>query len=98
MAGTQICKACGYAGDSKSAAPSSLGVEILVWIVALVLSPFTLFISIAIALGFSIWRLASKYRACAKCGSKDLIPLDSPIGRQLAEQSGAQAPASTPKV
>ena len=67
-----ICKACGHIGKSKRAAKGSLLVEILLWCCFLV--PGII---------YSIFRQASIYRKCRLCGSADLIPLDSPMGKEL---------------
>lgn len=68
-----ICKGCGTAGDGgKTVTDGSFAVEIVLWLFFLVPG----FI-------YSIWRLTTRHQACGKCGSKELIPLDSPIGKQL---------------
>jgi DNA-directed RNA polymerase subunit RPC12/RpoP len=30
---------------------------------------------------YSVWRLASRYQGCQKCGSKRIIPVDSPTAK-----------------
>ena len=79
-----ICKACGQIGKSKRAAKGSLGIEILLWCCFLV--PGII---------YSIFRQASIHKACRSCGSADLIPLDSPMGKELAAK---MQPASAPTV
>lgn len=44
---------------------------------------------------YSIWRHASVYQGCAKCGSNALIPLDSPVAQQIASMRTVPASASS---
>ncbi len=71
----RICKTCGHMGKPKTMTPGSFIIEIVLWLCFLVPGLF-----------FSIWRLTARYSACAKCGSREIIPLDSPVGKELAAQ------------
>jgi len=48
---------------------------------------------------YSIWRHASVYYGCAKCGAGTVIPLDSPIARKLLPEGYIEPilPGYTPK-
>ena len=35
---------------------------------------------------YMIWRRGDKAKICAKCGSKNIIPADSPIGKKLLNE------------
>ncbi len=70
-----ICRNCGYQGKAKKTSKGSIWIEIVLW--CCILLP---------GLIYSIWRLTSKYLACPKCGSKDLVPLDSPVGQKLLKE------------
>ena len=77
MAKEIICRNCGTLGTPKSRTPGNFGIELLLWL---------LFILPGVI--YSVWRLASIHKACRKCGSKELVPTDTPAGRQLLEQFG----------
>lgn len=68
-----ICKACGTA--HIHVLPGSGALEATLW----VLIPCW-----PAALVYSVWRRSSRRKACASCGSVDLVGLDTPVGRQLA--------------
>lgn len=61
------CMTCGVDDQAKSVTRGSLAIEIVLWLCFLVPG-----------LIYSIWRLTSRYEGCAACGSKTLIPFDSP--------------------
>jgi len=89
----QICKDCGYIGKAKKKVKGSGGTEFSLWILALLL--FFLFPPIGIIIGivavlYSLWRMfAPCEKICPKCSHTDtLIPLDSPVGKQMVEQFG----------
>lgn len=72
MAKELICAACGTVGAAKSVTKGSLLIEIVLWLCFLIPGVF-----------YSIWRLSTRHKACVACGSQNLIPLDSPVGKQL---------------
>lgn len=84
-----ICKGCGTQQRKPYyESPSSFGVEILVWIGAIILAMVAHWIFLAAALAFSFWRFAARAPGhCSRCSGRDVIPLDSPIGRELAERA-----------
>jgi hypothetical protein len=67
-----ICSQCGYVGNTKSDTPGNILIEILMY-----------FFFIIPGLIYSIWRLSARKRVCGSCGSPNLIPVDSPMGRKL---------------
>jgi len=70
-----ICKVCGHIGKPKKKAPGNILIEVALWLLFIIPG-----------LIFSIYRMISKKSVCAKCGSSELIPLDSPEGKKLAEK------------
>ena len=72
-----ICTNCGYVGEPKPITKGSIGMEVLLWL--LFLAPGFI---------YSIWRLASRYDGCPKCKHQNLIPIDSPNGKKIAEAAG----------
>jgi hypothetical protein len=67
--------------------PSSSGAELLVWIGAIILAAVAHWIFLLGALTFSFWRFAAGVPGqCSRCRSHDVIPLDSPLGRELTKR------------
>jgi len=82
MSDEMICKACGHYGDPGKQTSGSFGVEVVLWLCFLIPG-----------LIYSIWRLSTRKDICAKCGSPDLIPVDSPIGKKLFKEVAPEAAA-----
>jgi hypothetical protein len=72
-----ICSACGHIGSSKTAIKGNGLIEIILWLCFII--PGII---------YSIWRSSSRYKTCKKCGSPNLIPLDSPIGQKVLADQG----------
>ena len=72
---TLICKACGTRTDDPARKTRGhFAIELLLWLCLIVPG-----------LIYSIWRLGSRRDCCPSCGSVDLIPADSPLGRRIAQ-------------
>lgn len=78
---TQVCRDCGTVGEPKRETRGSMLMEIVLWICFLIPG-----------LIYSIWRLTTRYDACPACASRNLVPLDSPMGAKLALDTGYVAP------
>lgn len=70
-AGGLICADCGCVGH-KVETPGSFAMEICLYIV---------FCFPGII--YSLWRIINRGKVCSACGSKKLVPINSPVGRQL---------------
>jgi hypothetical protein len=70
-----VCKSCGHAGNMKSKVRGSLAVEIAMW--CLLIVPGII---------YSTWRGSSRHKACPECGSTEIIPAGSPMGRRIISQ------------
>lgn len=70
-----VCKNCGFIGPVRKTTRGNLLIEIILWLLLIIPG-----------ICYSIWRLISKRRICPKCGSINLIPLDSPLGAELAKE------------
>jgi len=81
-----ICSTCGSRNNGKSFTRGSIFIEIILWICFLV--PGVI---------YSIWRLTTRNRVCCTCGAAALIPLDSPVGRELAAKYPARLDVPTVK-
>lgn len=79
-----ICRSCGWTGDEgKTVTRGNFATELVLWLCLVVPG-----------LIYSLWRVSSRYEACPSCGGKELIPTDSPIGRQLGAQLGVESRAA----
>jgi hypothetical protein len=67
-----ICRNCGTLGSSYTQVPGSCLIELVLWC-AMILP----------GLIYSLWRHGSQRKACAKCGSAELVPISTPVGRDL---------------
>lgn len=72
-----ICTSCGHVGSPKTAVKGNLAIEIILW-----------FFFIIPGLIYTIWRQGSYYKACPICKKDTLIPVETPNGKRLLEQSG----------
>lgn len=79
-----VCKDCGTTGHAQRVTRGSLLIEIVLWLCFLI--PGLL---------YSLWRLSTRYSACRACGSKNIVPLASPVGAKLAAENGY--PAAAPR-
>ncbi len=75
MKPTIICAQCGTVGQTKKVTPGSIGIELILW----------LFLIIP-GLIYSVWRLSGRADVCKTCGSKEVLPLDTPRGSALFKQ------------
>ena len=75
-----ICSACGHVGKPKSSVKGSILIEIFLW-----------FLLLVPGIIYSVWRLTTRHKACAKCGSSNLIPVDSPVGKKLLADQGVSS-------
>jgi hypothetical protein len=67
-----ICARCGVQGSLKSETKGSFLIEVILWLMFIVPG-----------LIYSLWRLSTRRKVCGACGSPELVPLDSPRGKQL---------------
>lgn len=72
---TVICSACGTRGIPQRITPGSTLIELVLWLCFLLPG-----------LIYSIWRLSARRNACAICAASALVPLNSPMGKQLTQR------------
>jgi hypothetical protein len=70
-----FCKSCGTVGKSKRHMPGSILIEIILWCCFVIPG-----------LVYTIWRHGASKQVCKKCRSKELIPKDSPVAKQMLGQ------------
>lgn len=85
MAGKSICANCGTICNPKNAIKGSFIMEIVLWIFFIIPG-----------LIYSLWRLTTKYKACPECGSKEIVPIKSPRGEELASKYQKQTQNDDP--
>jgi len=73
VARASTCTSCGTTGAPKKHTPGSTWLEFVLWLCVLFPGLF-----------YSLWRLAARRNVCASCGSAQLVPSDSPVGRRIA--------------
>ncbi len=73
--GKVICRNCGSTDKAVIISPSNFTVELLLWCSGVL--PGVI---------YTLWCNYVAYNACAKCASRDIVPIDSPVGRTLAMQ------------
>lgn len=78
MTGRLVCTTCGHYGEPVPLVKGDMGTEIVLWL-----------LFVLPGLMYSLWRQASRYDGCAKCGGASLVPVDSPVGRKLLVDAGA---------
>lgn len=79
-----ICKQCGTVHDGARNLPGNGWIELVLWLAYLVPG-----------LIYSIWRRSKSRLTCGACGSRDLVPLDSPVGRRLRAELPPDVMASS---
>ncbi|MAQ77337.1 hypothetical protein CL684_02325 [Candidatus Campbellbacteria bacterium] len=71
----QVCTQCGNVGYPKSITKGNIGFELILWLLFIIPG-----------LIYSIWRHTTTHKACRVCKNKNMIPVDSPMGKKkLAE-------------
>jgi hypothetical protein len=74
--GAQICPNCRYVGEAKINGNGA--VELILWLFLLVPG-----------LIYSLWRRTSARHGCPKCAAPNMVPLETPRGRELMAERGA---------
>lgn len=72
-----VCTVCGNYGKTTTRTRGSLLIEIVLWLCFIV--PGII---------YSLWRLTTRRRVCSACGSENVVPPDTPIGKKLLAEHG----------
>jgi hypothetical protein len=70
---TCVCARCQSQVTPQDAMPGSFGLEVFLWLFFII--PGVI---------YSSWRHSSRKRLCPVCGEQNPVPLDTPLGQQLA--------------
>lgn len=81
-----VCTTCGHCGPAAVRTRGSFGIELVLWLFFLVPG-----------LIYSLWRLTTRGKACASCGSSTLVAPDSPVGRRLLAEQAPAAGTAPPR-
>ena len=76
MAKQKLCTNCLTVAAPKRRTPGSFLIEIVLWLCFLV--PGVI---------YSLWRVSARHFVCPACGSREIVPVDSPRAKQLLEAS-----------
>lgn len=77
-----ICTACGTVDRTTKAVPGSVAIELVLWLFLIL--PGVI---------YTLWRSSSAKQVCGQCGSAQLVPAGSPVGRKLLEDTaGSRKP------
>lgn len=71
-----FCKDCGCVGNALKKKPGSLLIEVILWLWMIVPG-----------LIYTVWRINAGKPACSSCGSRNIIPANSPIARRLQNEN-----------
>lgn len=83
MSDEMVCKRCGHHGKPESKTRGSFWIEVVLWLCFIIPG-----------LVYSLWRLTTRGTICPKCGSEDLLPIDSPLGKKLMQEVAPAALAN----
>ncbi|HEX4135879.1 MAG TPA: hypothetical protein VHY84_14790 [Bryobacteraceae bacterium] len=73
-----ICTRCGNAGETGLFKRKGSGfIELLLWLCGIIPG-----------LIYHLWRNGSSGRRCPACGSSEIVPFASPVGRELQQRFG----------
>ena len=86
---SHVCITCTASVNPRRKQQGSFLIEIIIWILALFITPSTAGISILIAVAYSMFRLVSKRIVCPKCMSKDIVLDDTPAAREIIQERNA---------
>ena len=70
-----ICSDCGSSGKPKKITKGIFLIELLLWL-------FLLLPGIV----YTLWRKSSQFKGCDTCGSKNIVPIDTPRGKELIKK------------
>jgi hypothetical protein len=96
MAKRLICPNCLHVGKPSTYIKGSFLIELFLYGMILVGYMLAGFLGAAlffiVAVGYSIYRVASKKSGCPKCEAPNMVPEDSPRGQELLARSSAAKP------
>lgn len=72
MKNAVVCTKCGTVGQPKTVTPGYLILEIILWCCWII--PGII---------YSYWRHGARHKACKACGSREVIGVDTPVGKTL---------------
>lgn len=90
----KLCTVCGTVDRPASRSTASVGIGLLMWGGGLALAFFVHWLFLLLPVGHVIARLATPdVDVCAKCGSNQLVPLDTPAAQEWTKRRADHADA-----
>jgi hypothetical protein len=77
---TVVCTKCGTVGQPKMVAPGYAIITLILWCFFILPGLF-----------YSIYRSLSRYPTCNVCKSRDVVGIDTPIGKSLVKKIYSEA-------
>ena len=85
--GRTICKNCGSTEEYRVIKKGNAKIEIFLWLVlfpvSYTLGTWPAIVGIAIACAYSLYKVTARSYICSRCGGKNIVPIESPEGREL---------------
>jgi hypothetical protein len=73
--GNSVCTTCHFIGNPKKITKGSFFIELILYLFMIVPG-----------LIYSIWRLTTKQLVCPACKNPTMIPITTPVGKELIEK------------
>jgi ribosomal protein S27AE len=90
----KLCTACGTVAQPEMRSTMSDGIALLMWGGGLLLAFFVSWFFLVLPIGHLLVRLgASDQEVCPKCGSPQVVPLDTPVAQNLLKELKNSSPA-----
>lgn len=87
----KLCTVCGTVDRPASRSTASIGIGLLMWGGGLVLAFAVHWLFVLLPIGHLIARVASSdVDVCAKCGSGQIVPLDTPAAQEWLKRSARE--------
>ena len=83
---TDVCLTCTAYVNPVLKRQGFFLIEIIIWILALFITPATGGLSILVAVAYSIFRLLSKKMVCPRCGSTDVVLKNTPAAQEIIQE------------
>lgn len=83
----KLCTACGTVDRPSYKSTGSIGIGLFMWIGGIALAATVHWLFLLMPIGHLIARIASSgVLVCARCGSANLVPVDSPVAQKLLRE------------
>lgn len=92
----KLCTVCGTVAKPGSRSTASVGIGLAMWGGGLALAFFVHWLFLLLPVGHIVARLASSdVDVCSKCGSSQIVPLDTPAAQEWERRRAAAGASSS---